>query len=97
MFQLILGSNDHYDQFITAARKTVAQSRDETIASYGSYFSGACAFSVFTRAERVDFLALLKLLAALLQPGGELLFTAFLLTPYSRNAIERRASLFPFG
>ena len=96
-FQLIQGSNDHYDQFIAAGDALVAKTREQVLAGYGSAFSGAYAFSVFTHVELADFRSLLALLFELLEPGGELLFTSFLLTPYSRRAITERTALFPFG
>jgi SAM-dependent methyltransferase len=96
-FELIKGNNDHYDQFIAAGDASVAKSREQLLATYGSTFSGAYAFSVFTHVEMADFRALLALLVKLIEPGGELLFTAFLLTPYSRQAIGKRTALFPFG
>jgi hypothetical protein len=33
----------------------------------------------------------------LLEPGGTLLFTAFLLTPYSRRSIQEGTTMFPFA
>jgi SAM-dependent methyltransferase len=95
-FELIGGSNDHYDEFINAADNTKAISSDVVLHRYSGQFSGAYAFSVFTHVEIADFRALLLLLVKLLEPGGEFLFTAFLLTPYSRRAIEQRQCLFPF-
>lgn len=96
-FDLIQGSNDHYDDFIKAAGRASPKSREQMLATHASSFTGAYAFSVFTHLEIADFRSLLELLAALLAPGGELLITAFLLTPYSRRAIEKRECLFPFG
>ncbi|MBW8778117.1 MAG: class I SAM-dependent methyltransferase [Burkholderiales bacterium] len=96
-FDVIQGSNDHYDEFIRNAGGSSAQSREQILQQYGGKFSGAYAFSVFTHVEKADFRTLLDLLARVLQPGGELLITAFLLTPYSRAAIEKRECLFPFG
>jgi SAM-dependent methyltransferase len=95
-FQLIGGSNDHYDQFIRAAGSNAALSNDRVVSQYANTFTGAYAFSVFTHVELVDFRGLLQLLEQLLLPGGELLITAFLLTPYSRESINKRLSLFPF-
>ena len=96
-FDLIQGSNDHYDDFIKAAGSASPKSREQILAAHASTFTGAYAFSVFTHLEIADFRSLLQLLSALLAPGGELLITAFLLTPYSRAAIEKRECLFPFG
>lgn len=96
-FELIQGSNDHYDQFVAAAGAMGAKSPARLQTEFASTFSGAYAFSVFTHVEMADFRSLLKLVGELLQPGGEFLFTSFLLTPYSRQAIEQRSGLFPFG
>lgn len=96
-FELMDGSNDHYDQFIAAAGVNSAKSMTQLQSEYASQFTGAYAFSVFTHVEMVDFRSLLSLLSTLLEPGGELLLTAFLLTPYSRRAIEQRATSYPFS
>jgi SAM-dependent methyltransferase len=96
-FKLIQGSNDHYDQFIAAAGAVTPCSQDTLRNDDAAAYSGAYAFSVFTHVELADFKSLLQLLGGLLEPGGELLFTCFLLTPYSRRAIEQRTALFPFG
>lgn len=96
-FDLIQGSNDHYDQFVLAAGAAVAKTREQVEREYNSSFSGAYAFSVFTHVEMGDFRSLLKLVKGLLEPGGEFLFTSFLLTSDSRQAIEQRSGLFPFG
>jgi SAM-dependent methyltransferase len=96
-FRLIQGRNDHYDQFIDAAGTIAPQSHDALRDEFSAAFTGAYAFSVFTHVEQADFGNLLGLVGALLEPGGELLFTCFLLTPYSRQAIEQHATLFPFG
>jgi SAM-dependent methyltransferase len=96
-FDLIQGRNDHYDQFVEAAGPTVSKSRGQLKIEYRSAFTGAYAFSVFTHVEMSDFQSLLELVKEMLKPGGEFLLTAFLLTPYSRRAIENQTSLFPFG
>jgi SAM-dependent methyltransferase len=96
-FEVIQGSNDHYDHFIAAASPSVAKSYAQLQGEYGSTFTGAYAFSVFTHVEIADFRSLLKFLSTLLVPGGELLFTAFLLTPFSRHAIKEGTALFNFG
>jgi len=96
-FDLIQGSNDHYDQFVSAAGASVAKAHEQLQREYNSSFTGAYAFSVFTHVEMSDFRSLLKLVAGLLEPGGEFLFTSFLLTPYSRQSIEQNSGLFPFG
>lgn len=95
-FELIGGSNDHYDEFINAADSTMAINNDVVLHRYSRQFNSAYAFSVFTHVETSDFRALLTLIVELLEPGGEFLFTAFLLTPYSRRAIEQRQCLFLF-
>jgi SAM-dependent methyltransferase len=96
-FELITGSNDHYNDFIAAAGTTGAKSHAQLQAQYAGAFSGIYAFSVFTHVELADFRALLKLLSNLVEPGGQVLFTAFLLTPSSRRAIRERRALFPFA
>lgn len=96
-FELIRGSNDHYDQFIQSAGNFNSISPVQIISKYGDKFTAAYAFSVFTHVEITDFQSLLKLIAKLIEPGGEFLFTAFILTPYSRNAISNKLCLFPFA
>ena len=96
-FELIQGSNDHYDQFIAAAGASAPKSHTLLQSQYGSAFTGAYAFSVFTHVEVVDFRSLLLLLSNLLEPGGMLLFTAFLLTPFSRHSIEHGTTRFPLS
>ena len=92
-FELIEGSNDHYDQFIGSdERKSVYT----ITSSYASRFSAAYAFSVFTHVDKKDFVDLLKLIYAVMAPGGYFLFTCFTLTDFSRAMIEQRQSLFPF-
>jgi SAM-dependent methyltransferase len=96
-FEVIQGSNDHYDHFIAAAVPHAPKSYAQLQSEYGSTFTGAYAFSVFTHVEIADFRSLLRLLSNLLVPTGELLFTAFLLTPFSRHAIREGTALFEFG
>jgi SAM-dependent methyltransferase len=96
-FQLIGGTNDHYDQFIEAANRGAAKSHAQLRAEYGGKFSSIFAFSVFTHVELEDLRALLSLLSALVQPGGHVLITAFVLTPTTRKAIRDRSALFPFA
>jgi SAM-dependent methyltransferase len=95
-FQLVKGSNDHYDHFIAAA-PTKSVYEDGALSTLSASFTGAYAFSVFTHVEIADFGPLLRSLFEYLKPGGELLFTAFLLTPLSRNAIDTKTALFAFG
>lgn len=95
-FELIRDSNDHYDQFIESAGKSEAVNKDQVLEHYRDTFSGVYAFSVFTHVEATDFSSLLKFVAQMMKPGGEFLFTAFLLTPFSRQSIYKRACLFPF-
>lgn len=94
---MIGGTNDYYDQFIEASNDRTAISRDQIYSRYQNKFTAAYAFSVFTHVEKLDFSSLLTLVEKLLVPGGEFLFTAFLLTPYSRKAITNEMCLFPFG
>lgn len=100
-FELVQGRNEHYDRFIAMAGAKSAESRASSHAflqsEHASAFTAAYAFSVFTHVEMVDFRSLLALLSNLLQPGGTLLFTAFLLTPYSRHSIQEGTTMFPFA
>jgi SAM-dependent methyltransferase len=96
-FELIQGSNDHYNHFIAAAGASVPKSHALLQSQYASAFTGAYAFSVFTHVELADFRSLLGLLSSLLVPGGTLLFTAFLLTPFSRHSIQRGTTMFPLS
>jgi SAM-dependent methyltransferase len=96
-FKLIQGSNDHYDQFIAADGAAAPCSQDSLLAEDAADYSGAYAFSVFTHVKLADFKSLLQMLGCLLEPDGALLFTCFLLTPYSRRAIGQLTALFPFG
>lgn len=91
-FELIEGSNDHYDQFIGGqVRKPVSQVSEE----YKDFFDAAYAFSVFTHIDRNDFVDLLKFVYGMLKPGGYFLFTCFTLTEFSRKMIEHRQAIFP--
>jgi SAM-dependent methyltransferase len=91
-FDLIEGSNDHYDQFIDgAARKPLEQVKLE----YKGIFNIAYAFSVFTHVDRKDFVDLLKLVETMLAPGGYFLFTCFTLNEFSRKMIDHRQTIFP--
>lgn len=96
-FELLQGSNDHYNQFIAAAGASPAKSHALVQTEYAAAFTEIYAFSVFTHVEMADFRALLLLLSKLLVPGGSLLFTAFLLTPYSRHAIRQGTTMFPLA
>jgi SAM-dependent methyltransferase len=84
-FELLEGSNDHYEKFKDAAQP---RSRAETSASYEAAFDAVYAFSVFTHIDKDDFPDLLKFVSGLLAPGGRFLFTAFILTPFSRATIN---------
>lgn len=95
-FELIEGSNDHYDGFIRAAGAIARRSHADILAQYRGSFTGAYAFSVFTHLEESDFEVLLRFVGDLLVPGGEFLFTCFLLTPYSRDGIAQGTCMFPF-
>jgi SAM-dependent methyltransferase len=95
-FQRVKGRNDHYDKYIAAAPvKSVHE--DEALSTLSASFTGAYAFSVFTHVDIGDFGSLLQSLLDYLKPGGELLFTAFLLTPFSRNAIDAKTASIAFG
>jgi SAM-dependent methyltransferase len=96
-FELIQGNNDHYDQFIASAGASTPKSHALLLRDYASAFTDVYAFSVFTHVEMADFLSLLRLLSNLLAPGGTLLFTAFLLTPYSRHSIQQGTTMFPLS
>lgn len=96
-FELIQGSNDHYNQFIAAAGASAPRTRAVLQDKYASAFTGAYAFSVFTHVEMADFRSLLVFLSNLLEPGGTLLFTAFLLTPHSRHSIKQGTTMFPLS
>jgi len=95
-FELIQGSNQHYERYLAMAGDNAPKSHALLRSEHGSAFTAAYAFSVFTHVEIADFRALLTLLAALLERGGTLLFTAFLLTPYSRQAIQDGNTWFSF-
>jgi SAM-dependent methyltransferase len=93
-FELIQGRNEHYDRFLAMARAGTAKSHAQLQSEHAAAFTAAYAFSVFTHVEVADFRSLLALLSNLLQPGGTLLFTAFLLTPYSRHSIQEGTTMF---
>lgn len=91
-FDLIEGSNDHYDQFIGGfERKPLDQVKEE----YKDFFNIAFAFSVFTHVDRKDFVNLLKLVESMLAPGGYFLFTCFTLNEFSRKMIDHKQTIFP--
>lgn len=92
IFELIEGSNEHYDHFIESQKR---KPLTVLVSQYGATFDAAYAFSVFTHVDRKDFVALLKLVASLLAPGGHFLFTCFTLTEFSRQMIENSQSIFP--
>jgi SAM-dependent methyltransferase len=94
-FELIQGRNEHYDRFIAKAGVSTAKSHASLQSQYASEFTAAYAFSVFTHVEMADFRSLLKLLCNLLEPGGTLLFTAFLLTPFARHSILCGKTMLP--
>jgi cyclopropane fatty-acyl-phospholipid synthase-like methyltransferase len=95
-FELIQGSNEHYDRYIAMAGASSAKNHALIQSEHAAAFTAAYAFSVFTHVEIADYRSLLKLLSNLLQPGGTLLFTAFLLTPFSRQAIQEANTWFSF-
>ena len=92
-FDLIEGSNVHYDKYIKGA---TAKKKAEIIRTYGSHFTKAYAFSVFTHVDLADFSTLLRFVGELLSPRGDFMFTCFLLTEYSRAAIKNKTAQFGF-
>ena len=95
-FEAIEGSNDHYDGFVQAAGARPRLAQREVIDRYRASFTGSYAFSVFTHLERADFQSALRFVQQMLEPGGEFLFTCFLITPGTRAAIVRNECLFVF-
>ncbi len=92
-FELIEGSNVHYNKYINGA---AAMKKAAVVSTYGGQFSKAYAFSVFTHVDLADFSALLRFVGELLAPGGDFMFTCFLLTEYSRAAIKNKTVQFSF-
>lgn len=92
-FELIEGGNVHYDKYIVSGG---AKSRADILGSYGRSFSKAYAFSVFTHVDLDDFATLLRFVGDLLAKDGELLLTCFILTAFSRAAIENKKTTFGF-
>lgn len=92
-FELIEGSNVHYDKYINGVG---ARKKADIIRNYGGRFTRAYAFSVFTHVDLGDFSTLLRFVGDLLAPCGEFMFTCFLLTEYSRAAIQDNATQFGF-
>lgn len=84
-FELLEGANDHYEKFKDG---TTPKTREEIAAAYGKAFDAAYAFSVFTHVDDADFVPLLKLIASTLADDAYLLFTCFLLTPFSRDTVR---------
>lgn len=94
-FELAATANDHYDRHIGSDER--ARSVAELSARYGSRFSHAYAFSVFTHLDAAGFLAALRFVATLIRARGEFLFTAFTLTDFSRARIAAGTTLFPLA
>jgi SAM-dependent methyltransferase len=98
-FELLADRNEHYERFKHDAplRSNVTSPRShiDLIANYGGRFDVAYAFSVLTHTDVGDFVDVLRLVKALLKPTGSFLFTAFALTPYSRQQIANKATKFP--
>jgi SAM-dependent methyltransferase len=92
-FELIEGSNVHYNKYI---KGTAARKKADVLRTYGGQFSKAYAFSVFTHVDLADFSALLAFVKELLLPGGDFMFTCFLLTEFSRAAIKNNTAKFGF-
>ncbi len=93
VFELAEGANDHYDRYIDDA--IPARSLDALTAQYGTRFTHAYAFSVFTHLYAADFVAALRFVGSLLGTRGEFLFTAFTLTDFARQRIADRSTDFP--
>ena len=93
-FELLADKNSHYERFKGEARP---KSRADLTASYGGRIDVAYAFSVFTHIDVHDFVDLLRFIGTLLKPGGRFLFTAFILTPFSRQRIEDNNTVIPLG
>ncbi len=95
-FELLGDANHHYDRYKNqpAARPL---SRAQMTAQLGASQDLIYAFSVFTHIDKGDFASLLEFVGGLLKPGGQVLFTAFVLTPHSRAMIAKRktAARFP--
>lgn len=93
-FDLLADRNEHYERYKAEAGElgVTAKSREELIAAHGGQIDLAYAFSVFTHIDREDFGPLLQLVGSLLKPGGSFVFTAFLLTPLSRERIAAEAT-----
>ncbi|MCW2366814.1 SAM-dependent methyltransferase [Sphingobium sp. B7D2B] len=93
-FELIEGSNDHYDRFIgDEPRKSI----DQFTKDYEGRFTHGYAFSVFTHIDRKDFEDVLSTVSKVLAPGGKFLFTCFTLTQFSRYMIDREQPVFPLS
>jgi SAM-dependent methyltransferase len=92
-FELIEGSNVHYNKYIKGG---AARKKADVLRSHGGQFTRAYAFSVFTHVDLADFSTLLAFVKDLLLPGGEFMFTCFLLTEFSRAAIKNATAQFGF-
>lgn len=92
-FELVADQNEHYERFKNDARP---KSRADITGEYANSFDAAYAFSVFTHIDVNDFVDVLKFVSGLLKPGGRFMFTAFALTPYSRNQIASKKTTAPF-
>ena len=93
VFELAAGTNDHYDRHIDTA--IPARSTEALTAQYGTRFTHAYAFSVFTHLYADDFVAALRFVGSLLGSRGEFMFTAFTLTDYARERIADGSTEFP--
>jgi SAM-dependent methyltransferase len=94
-FELLGDANHHYDQY-KGSPAAAPLSREAMTAKLGGSQDLAYAFSVFTHIDKSDFAPLLNFVAGLLKPGGRLLFTAFALTPHSREMIAKRKTVATF-
>jgi SAM-dependent methyltransferase len=91
-FELLADQNVHYDPYQSQARP---KTRADLSTIYGGKFDCAYAISVFTHIDVGYFVDLLRFVGALLAPGGRLLFSAFALTPFSRQQIATGKSAIP--
>ena len=84
-FHLLSDDNDCYDQYID--KKALRLHKDSFAKEYGGSYDAAYALSVFTHIDVNDFEPLLRYVGSLLKAKGQFLFTAFLLTPFSRSVL----------
>jgi len=90
-FELLQGENNHYNKYINEPDVSLAISSEEAARIYTNYFTSVFSFSVFTHLEAEDFKKLLKFLAGVTIPGGEILLTCFIINPQSKRAIADKS------